>query len=177
MNSTWLVATALIALFHGQPIQKPMSEKYAPEGGRFTINFPGKPKESTQTAKSEIGDVKVFTATYATSDGNVLMVSYSDLPAAATKPENLKTLFEGVRAGAKGQYELILDDEAVDFDSGNGKLPAHYLMLKNEKTKQQLRLRVIVSGDRLYQVAAIGPQKFVEGKEATAFLDSFKVTK
>ena len=48
-------------------------ETYAPRDGRFTIRFPGKPKESEQTAKSGNGELRVVTGTYANSDGNAFM--------------------------------------------------------------------------------------------------------
>ena len=40
-----------------------------------------------------------------------------------------------------------------------------------------MRFRVVLHDDRLYQVAVIGTAKFVKSKDATAFLDSFEVTK
>ena len=43
--------------------------------------------------------------------------------------------------------------------------------------KQLVRFRVIIRDHRFFQVAVVGNDEFVKGKEATAFLDSFEVTK
>jgi hypothetical protein len=164
-----------MALAGGQPIQQFAGEDYTPKEGNFLIRFPGKPKVTTQTTKSPIGDVKVFTATYATSDGNVYMVSYSDLPAGATKPENLSTLFEGVREGAKGKDGEVLVSERFEF--GPDKLPGYELELKKEKGNQRVKFKVIVRDNRLFQLAVVGSKDFAQGNEAAAFLKSFTLSK
>lgn len=172
MTSFWLAATTIVALAGGQPVHKPSGEEYAPKDGNFVVRFPGKPKETTQITKSAIGEVKVFTATYATSDGNVYMVSYSDLPTGATKAENLDTLFEGVREGAKGKDGEVLVGDRFEFKPAG--LPAYNLELK--KGNQAVRIQIIVSGDRLYQLAVVGSKNFVKEK-AAEFLKSFELSK
>jgi hypothetical protein len=171
----WLVATTLAALTNEQLILQSSVEEYTSKGGNFVVRFPGKPKETTQTTKSPLGEVKVFTSTYVTGDGNVYMVSYSDLPPGATKPENLGTLFEGVREGAKGKDGEILVGDRFEF--GPDKLPGYELELKREKSNQRLKFKVIVRENRLYQLAVVGSRDFAQGKEAAEFLDSFKFPK
>ncbi|HEV3387120.1 MAG TPA: hypothetical protein VG097_20035 [Gemmata sp.] len=170
MSSLSLAATALLVFFGEQPVIQKTGEEYSPKGGNFTIRFPAKPKESTQKAKSPIGEVDVFAATCATNDGNVYMVSYSDLPEKATRKENLDTLFEGVREGAKGDGTVRVCDK-IEF--GPMKLPGRELKLM--KDKQWVRMYAIVRDNRLYQIAAVGSQSFAEGKEANAFLESFQL--
>jgi hypothetical protein len=171
VTSIWLAAI-VFASSAGQPVRQSSKEEYSPKGGDFTIVFPAKPKESNQIAKSPIGDVKVYTATYATSDGDIFMVSYSDLGEEATKPNNLKSLFDGVRAGAKGQDGEVLDDDPIKFDSTE----LHGRSLELEKGKQRVKLRAIVRGQRLYQIVVVGSLNFTRSKEAVKFLDSFKTT-
>jgi hypothetical protein len=171
--SIWLVATTIVALAGEQPIQQPSGEDYTPKGGNFVVRFPGKPKETSQTTKSPIGEVKVYTATYATSDGNVYMVSYSDLPPGATKSENLGTLFDGVREGAKGKDGEILVGDRFEF--GPDKLPGYDLELK--KGNQRVKFKVIVRENRLYQLAVVGSKDFAQGENAAAFLKSFAFPK
>jgi hypothetical protein len=160
-----------MAILIGQPINQSTGEEYSPKGGNFTVRFPGKPKESTQKTKSSIGEVEVFAATFASSDGNVFMVSYSDLPEKATKKENLDSLFEGVREGAKGEGTVRVCDK---LEFGPMKLPGRELKLV--KDKQWVRMFVIVRDNRLFQIAAVGSQTFAEGKEANRFLESFQVS-
>jgi hypothetical protein len=167
-----LLAAALLFLAAPAAAQ-PKGEKYSPEGGRFTVRFPGKPKESPKTLDSPVGDLKVFIATYALADGSVFMVSYTDFPEATVKPENTKTLFDGVRDKLKEKDGKIIADAEVEV--GPDKLPGRDIEI--EKGKQRMRFRVVLRGVRLYQVAAIGSKAFATGKDATAFIDSLEFPK
>jgi hypothetical protein len=171
VSSLSLLASVLIASLGGQPVIQKSGEDYSPKGGNFTIRFPGKPKESTQKSKTTIGEVEVFAATYVSGDDNVFMVSYSDLPEKATRKENLDSLFEGVREGAKGDGKVRICDPK---EFGPMKLPGRELKL--EKGKQWVRMFVVLRDNRLYQIVAIGSQSFADSKEASAFLESFQVT-
>jgi hypothetical protein len=147
---------------------------YSSAEGKFTAKFPGAPKVTTQTARSPLGDLKVTVATFATADGNVFMVSYTDFPAEAVKPENLDTFFDGVSTGLKGKEGKVVGEEKkIEF--GPDKLPGRELVV--DKGKQRVRFRAVLRDARLYQVAVIGSADFVSGKDATAFMDSFNVTK
>lgn len=172
MIRSWFVAAAIVLI--AAPVgAQPKGEPFAPKDGRFSVRFPGMPKELTQTAKSPIGDLKVFTATYANSDGNAFMVSYTDFPEGAAKSENRGTLFDGVREGLKGKDGKLLDEKEVEV--GPDKLPGRDIVI--EKDKKRMKFRVVLRDSRLYQVAAIGTTSFVNGKDATAFLASFELTK
>jgi hypothetical protein len=172
VNRSWLVAVVLVLVAAPAGAQ-PRGEKYEPKDGRFSVRFPGKPKEATQTAASQIGDLKVVTATYANSDGSAFMVSYTDFPEGAAKPENSGTLFDGVREGLKGKDGKLLDEKEVKV--GTDKHPGRDIEV--EKDKKRMKFRVTLRDGRLYQVAVIGTASFVKGKDATAFLESFELTK
>jgi hypothetical protein len=169
--------TLLAILVVAAPLfaQSKKGEDYAPTDGRFSVRFPGKPKEKTDTAKSAIGDLKVFTATYALSDGSAYMASYTDFPEAAAKPENRNTMYDGVREGLKGKDGKVLAESAVEI--GPDKLPGRDIEIENKKEKKRLKFRIVLVDNRLYQVAAIGSTNFATGKDADAFLKSFTITK
>ena len=148
--------------------------EHAPAEGKYSVKFPGAPKITSQTAKSAVGDLTVNVATYANSDGNAFMVSYTDFPEATTKPDKLTTLFDGIRDGVKGKDgKLVGEEKKLEF--GDDKLPGREFTI--EKGKQRIRYRVVVRDNRVYQLATIGTEAFVTGKDGTAFLDSFQVTK
>ena len=152
----------------------PPKKQYTSEGGKYRIKFPGEPKTVSQTTASAIGELTVSIASYANSDGNTFMISYTDFPAEATKPENHATLFDGVRDAVTG-HDGKLVGEFKKLDFGPDKLPERELVV--DKGKQRVRFRAILRGDRLYQVAVIGTADFVSGKDATAFLNSLELTK
>lgn len=148
---------------------------YSSDEGKFSIKFPGAPKVTEQTAKSAIGELKVTAAVYANSDGSLFMVSYTDFPEAATKPANHETLLNGIRDHVKGGGKLVGDEKNLTF--GPDKLPYREFVVDKDKPKQRIKCRVIVRGERVYQLAVIGTTDFANGKEATAFLESFELTK
>ncbi len=159
---TWMFVAA-VAL--AQP------STFAPKKGQFTVRFPGAPKENTQSTQTALGELDVYTATMATTQGNVYLVSYTDFPPGTIKPEGVSTLYDGVRDGLKKDGKMT----EKDLTLGKEKLPGREILI--DKGKQQLRFRVVARGNRLYQVAVVGDDEFVNGKDATAFLESFELSK
>jgi hypothetical protein len=163
----------LVALCgHTAGAAQPAGELFSPKDGRFNVRFPAKPKETSQKTQSALGELSVFTATFATTEGNVFLVSYTDFPAGSIKPETQSALFDGVRDGLKKDGKLVSEKELT---LGADKLPMREIVI--EKSKQTLRFRVVIRESRLYQVAVVGSDEFVKGKDASAFLDSFEVIK
>jgi hypothetical protein len=148
---------------------------YSSEEGKYSVKFPGEPKVSTKKTRSDLGELKVVIATYATADGNAYMVSYTDFPAAATKPENRGTLYDGVRDGVKGRDGKLVSEKEIEF--GPDKLPGREVVVDKGKGKQRVKFRVVLRDDRLYQVLVTGTTEFVGGKDATRFLESLELTK
>lgn len=168
MKRSWLIPAIIVLAAAPALAQK----KYEPAGGRFTVRFPGQPKEATQTAKSQIGDLKVVTATYADSNGNAYMVSYTDFPEGAAKSDASGKLFDGVRDGLKGTDGKLIGESEITI--GTDKHAAREIEI--EKDKKRMKFRVVLRDARLYQVAVIGTASFVKAKDAKAFLDSFDLT-
>ena len=147
-------------------------ERHTDEDGKFAVVFPGKPKSTAKTTNSAVGQLKVHVATYASSDGSTFMVSYTDFRPEATKPNNLDTLFEGIRDGVKGSDgKMVGEEKSIKF--GPGKLPGREFTV--DKGKQRIRYRVVVRDSRVYQIAAIGSQEFTSASETTEFFESFEL--
>src|SRR5262249_37297534 len=102
VNRSFFVVLLFVSITVAGCAQNP-PEANATKDGKFSLRFPSKPKETTQTTKTDLGELSVFTATYATSDSNAYMVSYTDFPPEAAKPENRTTLFDGMRDELKGE--------------------------------------------------------------------------
>jgi hypothetical protein len=165
-----LVCLGLAALA-GAALAQPGA--YSSDEGKFKVRFPGAPKVTEKTAETAVGDLTVHVATYANTDGNVYMVGYTDFPAAATRPENKGTLFDGIRDGATGKDGKASNEKDGTF--GPDKLPMREFTV--EKNKQRIKFRVILRANRVYQLAAIGTREFVAGKDAAVFFDSFEIDK
>lgn len=149
-------------------------DEFKPKDGRFEVHFPGKPKEATQTARTPIGDLKVYTATYATAGGNVYLVSYTDFPAAAVSAGPDK-LVDGARVGHVGKDGKLVAEKTIEVGKGSAKAAGRELVI--DKGKTQTRVRLVLKDHRLYQVVVVGTGKFVTGEDATEFLNSFDFTR
>jgi hypothetical protein len=149
--------------------------KYSPREGNCSIRFPGRPKETLQTTPTALGELRVFTATYATSDGSAFLLSWTEFPPETTTAENRTSLYDGVREGLKGNDGEVISDDSMEI--GPQKLPGRELHIKKDNGKLRMRFRILVHDGRLYQIAVIGSAKFVDGNNAKDFLDSFEVVK
>lgn len=146
-------------------------DDFKPKDGRYSVRFPGRPKETTKAVTTPLGDQTVHLASYATGDGNVFLVSYTDYPAEAVKPENRATLYDGIRTGVIGKEGKVTADKEVTIDGEKGR------EVVVDKGKQVTRVRVVVKGTRLFQLMAVGTGEFVTGKDATKFFESFEFKK
>ncbi len=178
MNLLRLTIIATVMFPGAQAVSRDDSDEDHFKSGAYTIKFPGNPSRSFAEAESSLGKVKVFTSAYATPKGNVYLVSFCDLPAAAAKPDNLKALFEGIREGIAGKEkekgESAVKDKEAESEFGlKKKCPYHEFTFKKED--QFVKLWAVVRDERLYQVAVYGSLEFV--KDADAYFNSFKLTK
>ena len=150
------------------PVAATADELVQPKGGNFTIRFPAKPKDNTQSAKTDLGTLKVYTATYALPDGGIYLVSFTEFPPEAVKPDLRGTLYDGVVKGLKGKDGKIASEKELEIGKEKGR------EVVIDKGKQHTRFRVVVKDARLIQIALVGTLEFVSSKESTAFLDSFE---
>jgi hypothetical protein len=151
---------------------QPGSELHSPKDGRYQVKFPGRPKDTKQTVRSELGDLRLVTATYANADGHTWFVTYTDYPAAAIAPGKVRqSLLDALRDGLKGMNGKVVSEKEIE--SPPAKVPGREVVL--DRGKETVRARLLVKDNRLYQVAVLGLGEFATGKDATAFLDSFEV--
>jgi len=146
-------------------------EKYAPEGGKFTITFPGtaKPKESKQDVDTAVGKLQMSIASVEVKKDLALIVIYSDYPEANAKPQEI---LARARDGAKGATGKLLEDKEIAL----GKVPGRDFLLAKEESFY--RARMYLDGKRLYQVIVSGVKKDdVTSPGADKFLDSLELGK
>ncbi|HEY2910891.1 MAG TPA: hypothetical protein VGI99_11635 [Gemmataceae bacterium] len=164
MRST--LALPLLLVFSVPAWADPPGQIVQPEDGQFSVRFPGRPKESKQKTKTELGNLTVFTATYAFEDGGVLAASYTTFPDDAVKAAGRKALLDGAVKGLLGKNGKLLGEKNIDIGTEKGR------EVSIGRGKQRLRYRLTVKDNRLIQVGVVGSRDLVEGKEATSFLES-----
>jgi hypothetical protein len=140
--------------------------------GSFTIHLPGPPSESKQRVPTAAANLDVHLFVVETKDDRAYVVSYCDLPAAEVKPGNEEKRLDLAREGAVTNSRGKLRSEKEYKVDG---YPGRELEIDADKT--QIRMRIIVVNQRLYQVMAMGSAKVIRGKDSALFLDSFKVSK
>jgi hypothetical protein len=167
----WLLAV-LSATPRGQA--KLDWQSFSPSDGAFTVQVPAKPTEFKKTMQSPQGEVQVtvYESAVPGSDGKFIL-SVSQYPEgtlkAGTEDKHLDNARDGAVASVKGKLKR---EKSLLLDS----YPGRELTIEIEG-KSPIILRMYAVKDRLYQLAAVGPQELVTSQDAAKFFDSFKVKK
>lgn len=142
--------------------------------GRFTVNFPGKATESTQTINTQKGVAVAHIYTYQGPNRATYTALYSDYPSGSVGKSLPETIYDGAINGAIGQAGGTLKS-STKLEAGG--LVGREAVFDAPGQKECVRVRYFLVGDRLYQVAYDGPAGSEGGKEASTFLESFKIAR
>jgi hypothetical protein len=163
------LAVALAGTAAGQP---PEFKPFASSAGRYKVLFPGPVKTDTVEAKADKGTVKVTVDSVELLAGTSFSVTYADAPDDVAK-QPTGPRFDKVRDANKGADGKVLKEK--DLTVGVEKHAARDVLIEN--ADGCVRNRIVVAGNRLYQVMVRGPKDVVTSPSADRFLDSFEVTK
>lgn len=160
-----LIAAVLPVASAGQD-----AEPFTSKEGKFKAKFPAKPSEKSQTTNGITFTMHIST----TKDGGYI-VGIADLPIPdGETAEMTQKRLDGARDGAVGNVKgKLIDSKEVTLDK---KYPGREFSASLPQKDGLVKARIYLAGKRLYQVMAIGTKDFVGGKDADAFLDSFKIT-
>ena len=142
--------------------------------GRFTVSFPGKVTESTQTIDTKKGVVVAHIYSYQASNSVTYTALYSDYPAGSVGQMPAETIYDGAINGAIGQAGGTLKSSTIVEANG---VVGREAVFDAPSQRESVRVRYFLIGDRLYQVAYDGPAGSESGKDANAFLESFKIAR
>lgn len=152
--------------------QAPEFKLYASTDGRFKVLMPGAVKTDTTEVKTETGQATVTIDSVELRGGTAFLVSFVDAPESVAKqPANKR--FDKVRDAIKGTDGKVLEEKSLTV--GIEKFPARDVLI--EKPTGCIRNRVVIAGNRLYQVMVQGPKDVVTSPSADRFLNSFEVTR
>jgi hypothetical protein len=161
-----LIASLPLVLGADADNWKPFTSK---EGG-FTILFPGVPAESKQEAKAPTGTVTV-TFFVAEQGGVTYIAGFSvfskETMKSRTEQKRLNNARDGAVAAAKGNLK---EEKRIHLAK---KYPGRELLIQAEKGF--IRSRIYAVENRLYQTMVMGTKQQTDAKEATDFLDSFRL--
>jgi hypothetical protein len=151
---------------------KPEYRPFASSAGRYKVLFPGPVKTETTDVKTELGDLKLTLDSVDLAPDVTFLVTFIDFPASGATVEPGRRL-DRVRDGNKGPSGKLVSEREMAV--GVEKHPGREVLI--EKPQAFLRNRIVIAGNRLYQVMIQGPREFVTSPAADRFFDSFEVTR
>ena len=172
MNLRSLIVAATLVLASGAGHADEW-KTYSSKDGRFSVLMPGKPQEQTQEVKAPEGKLSVHLLFSALDRDRVIFVSYSDVPAKAIEGKQDTFLDSTVKGNVNSLKGKLLSAKKIEV--GKGKRPGRDVLIDLPDKKQMYRSRIVLSGQRLFQVVALGSEEFVKGKDVGQYLDSFKI--
>ena len=165
-----LLLTAAFGSAAEEPKAKPV--EFASKEGKFTVTFPDKPKSGKN--KIPVGDTEVTIYRETLEfEGCAFIVAYNDYPEGTLDPKP-QTVLENVRNGNLGETGKIIDETIGKF--GPDKLPMREFTFSKDKVFY--RNRLVLDGDRLYQVMVVAEkEKDLTTAVADKLFDSFILDK
>lgn len=145
-------------------------KKFVSKEGKYSIAFPTGAKLDTQERQLAKG-INLHTV-YCQSPDGLFAAMHMDLPEVMADLPAKRLLDSGVN-GLVQRGGNVLKEK--DFEFGPNKFPARDVLA--EKDGKKVRVLVVLAGLRLYTLGAAGSKDFATGKDATAFFDSFEITK
>ena len=170
------VATlALLPLLAGCGGSKPNWQEYSPPGGEFIILMPGDPTVNSEDVPTERGTIAVHSFKVLREKQNeAYVVVYMDNPPAALKTFGKNKLLNlAVR-------DMLVAGEAKEESRTEVSLdgtPGLEIKARDSLTKNVVLGKVFLSGNRLFQITAMVPDKADSVENASKFLDSFRMAK
>jgi hypothetical protein len=164
-----VIALGIVGALAGQA---PEFKPYASTDGRYKVLFPGPVKTDTVDVKTDKGETTVTIDSVELKAGTSFLVSFVDAPEDVAK-QPAGPRIDKVRDANKGKDGKVLEEKELTV--GTEKYPARDVLI--EKTDGCIRNRIVIAGNRLYQVMVQGPKDVATSPSADRFLASFEVTK
>lgn len=150
--------------------------------GVLRIAFPGKPR--SETRQLPIAGIELpFTLAAVEAGGSLFAVGYIDLPPEVVKNRDdaqdyIRTLEESLTRNLQGEQTARNQVQIrYAYDPGRAPLAADEFEVHGNPAGQPMWLlgRVLLVGNRLIEVAAIGAEKTLTRETARTFVDSMRL--
>ncbi len=147
-------------------------KSFTSKEGAFEVLLPGVPTEEKKTLQLGSGptDLNLFVVERKQEE-TAYIVAYCEFPESALQGATPEQRLDSARnlALSRGRTKLVAQKKIK-----LGTHPGRELRFETEG-KGQVRQRMFAVKDKLYQVMVAGPKEAVVSKEATRFLESFKL--
>ena len=168
LNVTRAGTTATMLVLAGQANK---GYKYSATDGSYTIKFPGKPTESTQTVQTKVGPIKAVIVGYEANQGKRGYAVSSTQYKVDPRQYNVQKGLDGARDGmAKNLNATVSNETKINYKGAAGK--QFYLTLKQGKGKVRVYIVNGAKGPTIYQAFVMDTTGKVDDAEVNSFLDS-----
>lgn len=158
----------------GQGVDEAAATPFRSEEGKFSIAFPNKPTKQTSKVQTPRGELESHAFIVAERD-KAYGVNFGDYQKGLVTDLNRQSTLDGARDGAAKKLNAKVISESK-ITVGKAKLAGRELIATLSAPKDTfIRMRIVLSGDRLYSYMVVGSKEWVEGAEATKYLDSFVI--
>jgi hypothetical protein len=146
---------------------------YTSQEGHFQVTMPGSPKKDVESVNTLIGKVDLYLFTVEADDFGYI-VGYGDYPSSFVNSGNVEAMLDGARDGAVSNVNgKLVGERRIKVQGFPGRDLWVEATIGGEVGMAQMR--IVLVGNRLYQVLVAGPkERFAEG-QAEKCLNSFKV--
>jgi hypothetical protein len=147
---------------------------YSAQSGNYTANFPAKPTEQKQTAKSASGPIEFVLAGYSDeANKRFYGTAESSIPLPSGASFDVKKGLDGARDNAaKSTNATVVDEKEI---TQNG-YPGREVTMKGQNNLAIVqRMIVDPEGPTLYQAIVVAEDGNITFPEARAFLDSLNI--
>ncbi len=137
--------------------------------------MPGTPTSSVESVSTAIGVVELHSFTLEANEF-AYFVAYGDFPPAFVQNADTEAMLDGARDGAVADVSGTLVSERRISVQG---FPGRELWIEASVSGQKglAQARMILVGNRFYQVLVAGPKDGFAESEAERFLNSFQVVR
>ena len=150
-------------------VSAPVWTEYHPQEVAFSVQMPGKWKVTSETEKTDGGDVKVVSADV---DGDTASYSavYAVYPADKMRGRPVATTLDGVRDGAVANIKgKLRKEDKIEL----GGLPARQIVIDAPNDIVVVN-RFLLIGNTLVQALVSGPKGIENQPDTARFLSSLK---
>jgi hypothetical protein len=145
---------------------------FKPKDSSFTAQFPMEPDKAVRTVKNSLGDVD--TTFYTASDGQrAFTVTVAEYPEEQVTQLGPAKFLDGARDGAVANFRGKLDGEKSVDVKGH---PGRDLDISAGGGKGAYHCRLILVGNKLYQLIVASPSGDSKARPVERFLESFSLS-
>ena len=144
-------------------------KSYTIENGKFTVQLPGLPEESTETIKAGFGDLQLQSLNYEAGNLSftVNMITY---PVGFMNNKDPQVIFDNIRNSTVAAREgKLIEDKKQELQG----FPARLVRIRTEQTGQDFEMMLVLVKNRLYQIMTISPVTKEKNPDSEKFFTSF----